>query len=165
MLTTHNSPTIVSLHYLPRCLHSIVTCGKTPTTVTWSVSSKICCHVIVTQHRPLQNNSLPSFATSVANWYIYIPNFKNLVYFQSAWYIIFSFGIYENFGIYLSEGLVEILNQFIWFITKRKQRNRQWCWSYIKKFSDFAWHGSKHVLWVSGKWDWKRAAMFWKNWS
>jgi len=25
----------------------------------------------------------------------------------------------------LSEGLVEILNQFIWFITKRKQRNRQ----------------------------------------
>jgi len=42
-----NSPTIglnlralplsavtVSLHYLPRRLHSVVTCGKTPTTVT-----------------------------------------------------------------------------------------------------------------------------------
>jgi len=47
MLATHNSPTIglnlralplspftVSLHNLPRRLHSIVTCGKTPTTVT-----------------------------------------------------------------------------------------------------------------------------------
>jgi len=58
---------------------------------------------------------------------------SNLVYFQSAWYIIFWFGIYEKFGIYLSEGLVDIVNQFIWFITKRKQRNRQRCWSHIKK--------------------------------
>jgi len=33
----------------------------------------------------------------------------------------------------LSEGLVEILKQFISFITKRKQRNRRWCWSHIKK--------------------------------
>ena len=76
MLAAHNSPTIgsnlralplsaftVSLHYLPRRLHSIVTCGKTPTTVTWSASSKICYHVIVTQQRPIVNNSLPSFAT------------------------------------------------------------------------------------------------------
>jgi len=40
----------------------------------------------------------------------------------------------------LSEGLAEILNQFIWFITKRKLRNRQWCWSHTKMFSDFAQH-------------------------
>jgi len=46
MLATRSSPTIVinlrglpllavavSLHYLPRCLHLIVTCGKTPNTV------------------------------------------------------------------------------------------------------------------------------------
>jgi len=26
---------------------------------------------------------------SVANWYIYIPNSKNVLYFHSAWYIIF----------------------------------------------------------------------------
>ena len=58
---TRNSPTIglnlhasplsaftVSLGYLPRRLHSIVAYGKTPTTVTWSASSKIWCHVIVT---------------------------------------------------------------------------------------------------------------------
>jgi len=63
MSATRNSPTIrinlralllsavtVSLHYLPRCLCSIVTCGKTPTIVTWTASSKICWHVIVTQH-------------------------------------------------------------------------------------------------------------------
>jgi len=46
------SAVTLSLHYLPRRLHSIVTGGKTPTTVTWSASSKICCHVIVTQQRP-----------------------------------------------------------------------------------------------------------------
>ena len=53
MSSTRNSPTIglnlralplsavsVSLHYLPRCLRSIIACGKTPTTVTWSASSK-----------------------------------------------------------------------------------------------------------------------------
>ena len=56
--------------------------------------------------------------------YVDIPNLKNLVCFQSAWYINFLFGIYEKFGIFLSEALVEILNQFIWFITKRKQINR-----------------------------------------
>jgi len=28
------------------------------------------------------------------------------------------------FGVFVSEGLVEVSNQFIWFITKRKQRNR-----------------------------------------
>jgi len=39
----------------------------------------------------------------------------------------FLIGIYEKFGIVLSEGLVEILIQFIWLITKRKQTNRQWC--------------------------------------
>jgi len=33
----------------------------------------------------------------------------------------------------MSEDLGEISNQFMWFITKRKQRNRQWCSSHIKK--------------------------------
>jgi len=41
---------------------------------------------------------------------------------MKSWYI---------FGIFWSEGSVENLNQFIWFITKRTQRSRQWCWSYI----------------------------------
>jgi len=74
MSATRNSPTIglnlrvlplsvvsVSLHYLPRCLHSIVTCGKTPTTIIWSASSKICCHVIVTQQRPILEQFAPEF--------------------------------------------------------------------------------------------------------
>jgi len=47
------SPVTVSQHYLPRRLRSIATCGKTPTTVTWSASSKIFCHFIVTQQRPI----------------------------------------------------------------------------------------------------------------
>ena len=48
------SAVTVSLHYLPRRLHSIVAGGKTPTTVTlWSASSKICCHVIVTQTKAI----------------------------------------------------------------------------------------------------------------
>jgi len=41
------STATVSLQYLPRCLRSTVTCGKTPTTVTWSEPFKICCRVIV----------------------------------------------------------------------------------------------------------------------
>ena len=57
------SAVTVSLRYLPRLLHSMVTCGKTPPTITWSASSKICCHVIVTQQRPIVEHSLPSFAT------------------------------------------------------------------------------------------------------
>jgi len=74
MWATRNSPTIglnlrglplsavsVSLHYLPRCLRSIATCGKTPTTVTWSASSKICWHVIVTQQRPIVEQFAPEF--------------------------------------------------------------------------------------------------------
>ena len=73
MAATRNSPTIgfnlralplsavtVSLHYLPRCLRS-VTCGKTPTTVTWSASSKICCHGIVTQQRSIVEQFAPEF--------------------------------------------------------------------------------------------------------
>jgi len=31
--------------------------------------------------------------------------------------------VYCIFGIFLSEDLVEILNQFIWLIKQRKQRN------------------------------------------
>jgi len=44
---------------------------------------------------------------------IYIPNFTNLVYFESAWYVNFLFGKCEKFGISLQECLVEILNQFL----------------------------------------------------
>jgi len=55
------SAVTVSLHYLPRCLLSIVTCSKTHTTVTWSASSKICCHVIVTQQRPIVEQSAREF--------------------------------------------------------------------------------------------------------
>jgi len=53
-----------------------------------------------------------------------------LVYNFLIWYIR---KIWYMFGIFLSEGLVEISNQFIWFITKRKQS-----WGHIKKFSDFS---------------------------
>jgi len=51
----------VSLHYLPRCVRSTVTCGKTHTTVTWSASSKIFCDVIVTQQRPIVEKFAPEF--------------------------------------------------------------------------------------------------------
>jgi len=74
MSATHNSPTIalnlralplsavtLSLLYLPRRLHSIVTCGKTPTTVTGSAFLKICCHVIVTQQRSIVEQFAPEF--------------------------------------------------------------------------------------------------------
>jgi len=65
--------------------------------------------------------------TSVANWYIYIPNWKSLVYFQTAWYINFDLVYMKNL-VYiwyiLVKGLVEILNQFISFITKRTHRSR-----------------------------------------
>jgi len=37
-----------SIHYLPRCLRSIVTCDKTPNIVTWSEHLKICFRVIIT---------------------------------------------------------------------------------------------------------------------
>jgi len=39
----------VSLHYLPRCLRSAVSCNKSPATVIQSEPLQICCHVIVTQ--------------------------------------------------------------------------------------------------------------------
>ena len=74
MSAIRNSPTIglnlralplsavnVSLHCLPRCLRSIVKCGKTPATVTWSASSKICCRVIVTEQRPIVEQFAPEF--------------------------------------------------------------------------------------------------------
>jgi len=74
MSATSNSPTIglnlralplsavtVSLHYLPRQVHSVITSGKTPTTVTWSAPSKICCHAIVTQQRPIVEQFAPEF--------------------------------------------------------------------------------------------------------
>ena len=48
---------------------------------------------------------------------------KCLVYNVLIWYIR---KISYIIGIFLSEGLAEILYQFIWFITKRKQRKRQW---------------------------------------
>jgi len=38
--------------------------------------------------------------------------------FKRAWYLNFWFGVYEKFRTFLSEVLVEILNQFIWFCYK-----------------------------------------------
>jgi len=49
----------------------------------------------VQQHNMTPKLFATDIQTSVANWYIH------LVYFQSSWYIIFWFGIYEKFGIYL----------------------------------------------------------------
>jgi len=51
------SAVTVSLHYLPRCLRSTATCSKTPATVTWSKTLKICSHVIVTRQRPTVEQS------------------------------------------------------------------------------------------------------------
>jgi len=55
------SAVTVSKHYLPWCLRSIVACGRTPTTVTSSASSMICCHVIVTQQTPIIKQFAPAF--------------------------------------------------------------------------------------------------------
>ena len=60
------SAVTVSLHYLPKCLRSTVTCDKTSTTVTWNASSKICCHVIVTQQRPIVEQFTASFETCLS---------------------------------------------------------------------------------------------------
>jgi len=38
-----------SLHYLPRCLRSTISCNKTYATEIQSEPLQICCHVIVTQ--------------------------------------------------------------------------------------------------------------------
>jgi len=89
---------------------------------------------------------------------IYTLNFKILLYFQSAWYIIFS--IYEKCGIFLSGVLFETLNQSIGYIAKPKQRNHGDFKAVYKKFNDCALHGSKLALWLSGKRDWRRADKF-----
>ena len=39
----------VSLHYLPRCVRSTVSCNKTPATVILSEALQVCCCGIVTQ--------------------------------------------------------------------------------------------------------------------
>jgi len=39
----------ISLHYLPRCLRSTVSCNKPPDTVMYSEPLQVCCHGIVTQ--------------------------------------------------------------------------------------------------------------------
>jgi len=85
-------------------------------------------------HSSAAATSRPHNPVLPTNWYIYfifkvLSVFsKRFVYNFLIWYIRKTWYI---FGIFLSEGLVEILQQFIWFITKRKQRNRQWCWSHI----------------------------------
>jgi len=48
-----------SLHYLPRSLRSIVTCGKTPTTVTSSALRRFV--AIVTQQTPIVEQFAPQF--------------------------------------------------------------------------------------------------------
>jgi len=55
------SAVTLSLNYLPRCLRSAVTCGKTLNIVTWSEHYKICCHVIITQWRPTVKHSSRKF--------------------------------------------------------------------------------------------------------
>jgi len=50
-----------SLHYLPRCLRSTVSCSKTPATVIQSKPLQICCHVITTQLRPTVEQSARDF--------------------------------------------------------------------------------------------------------
>jgi len=39
----------VSLHYLPRCVRSTVSCNKTPATVIKSEPLQVCCPGIVTK--------------------------------------------------------------------------------------------------------------------
>jgi len=39
----------------------VVTSGETPATVTWSTSSEVCCHVIVTQQRIIAEKFAPEF--------------------------------------------------------------------------------------------------------
>ena len=72
--------------------------------------------------------------------YIYIK-FENFGIFSKCLVYNFLVGIYEKFVIYfvifLSEVLVEILNQFIWLIAKQKQKPTVVLKAY-KKFSDFA---------------------------
>ena len=70
---------------------------------------------------------------------VYIPNLNILVYFRSAWYINFWYmsKIWYILGIFLSEGLFEILNQISCYTAKHEERIRKWFQSYIKKFSDF----------------------------
>jgi len=68
--TCHGLPlsaVTVSLHYLPRCLHWTVTCGKTATTVTWSAPLKICCHVIATQQMLIVEQFAPEFRKCICS--------------------------------------------------------------------------------------------------
>jgi len=76
MSATRNSPTnginlrglpllavAASLHYLPRCLRSKATCGKTRTTVTWVHHRSFVALLLLRNKGQYQNNSLASFAT------------------------------------------------------------------------------------------------------
>ena len=56
--------------------------------------------------------------TSVAYWHAKFGIFSKCLVYK------FLISYCWKFGIFLSEGLVAILYQLIWFITKRKQRNR-----------------------------------------
>jgi len=55
-----------------------------------------------------------------------IPNFKTLVYFQSAWYtnfcLVFKKKIYI-LGIFFSQGFIETLHQIICYTAKHEERN------------------------------------------
>jgi len=55
------SAVTVSLHYLPRCLRWTIAGRKMITAATWSEPLKICCHVVVTQQRPIVEQSTPNF--------------------------------------------------------------------------------------------------------
>jgi len=53
-LTAISTHCLASLHYLPRCLRWAVTCGKTPTTVTWSEDFAVFCYAIKTNSRTIR---------------------------------------------------------------------------------------------------------------
>jgi len=55
--------------------------------------------------------------------YIYIYQIKKIVIFSKYSVNNLWFDIYEKFGIFLSEGLVESSNQIIFYVAKREQRN------------------------------------------
>ena len=55
-LAAISSRCLVALQYVPRCLLSTVTGGKTPNSATLSEPLNLCCHVLKFRNLPLQTN-------------------------------------------------------------------------------------------------------------
>jgi len=60
-LTAISSHCLAALPATLSVFNSYSTCGKRPTIVAWTASSKICWHVIVTQQRPIVEQFAPEF--------------------------------------------------------------------------------------------------------